>query len=133
MLCTMLSHDLFIFLLHVDVRVSCSHACMMFWLCLARIYVFMHILPCYKVRSLSSHTSRLGFTFFHVYVLGSTCLHACFYAYISRSMHSYACVLRFILSTCFMLSSMCSCIPYHVCVPRRSTFVAFISFSCVLA
>ena len=52
----------------------------------------------------------------------STCLHACFYAYMSRSMLSHAYVLGSMSSTCFMLSSMCLCAPCHVCV-TQSMFV----------
>ena len=48
----------------------------------------------------------------------STCLHACFYAYISRSMFSHAYVLGFVFPTCFIRSSMCLCAPYHVRMPR---------------
>ena len=106
-------------LLYVDVRVTCSHACMMFLAmpCLD-LCVFMPMFPCYRVRSLSSHAYMLGFTFFHVYVLVSTCLHACFYPYISQYMSPYAHMLRSMFFMCFTLSSMCLCAPCHVCVPR---------------
>ena len=98
--------------LHAHMLVRC------FWLCLAWIYVFMPMLPCYRVRSLSSHAYMLEFTFFHVYVLGSTCWHACFYAYMSRFMFSHAYMLGSMFSTCFILSSMCLCAPCHICVLR---------------
>ena len=48
----------------------------------------------------------------------STRLHACFHAYVSRSMLSHACVLGSMFSTCFMPSSMCLCTPCHVYVLR---------------
>ena len=70
----------------------------------------------------------------------STCLHACFYAYMSRSMLSHAYVLGSMSFTCFMLSSMYLCTPCHVCVPRPrpclschvllQPFVACLSFLC---
>ena len=47
-----------------------------------------------------------------------TCLHTCFYAYMSKSMFSHAYVLRSMFSTWFILSSICLCAPCHVCVPR---------------
>ena len=50
--------------LHAHMLVWCC------WLCLAWIYVFMYVFPCYMVRSWSSHAYMLGFMFFHVYVLG---------------------------------------------------------------
>ena len=48
----------------------------------------------------------------------STRLHACFHAYVSRSMLSHACVLGSMFSTCFMPSSLCLCTPCHVYVLR---------------
>ena len=52
------------------------------WLCLAWIYVFMCLFPCYMVRSLSSHAYILGSMFFYVYVLDFymfTCMFLCLY------------------------------------------------------
>ena len=45
----------------------------------------------------------------------STCLHVCFYSYMSRSM----------FSTYFMLSSVCLCAPCHVCMPRPRLCLSF--------
>ena len=87
------------------------------WLCLAWIYVFTCIFPCYMVRSLSSHAYMLGFMFFHVYVLGLYLL-MCMFLCLSRSMFSHAYVLGSMFSTGFILSSMCLCAPCNVCVPR---------------
>ena len=60
----------------------------------------------------------------------STCLHTCFYAYMSRSMLSHANVLGSMSSTCFMLSSMCFCASCYVChaMCYCSPFVAFSFF-----
>ena len=118
MLYAMFSHALFIFLLYVDIRVTRSHACMMLLAMPCSNLCVLPILPCYRFRSLSSHAYMLGFTFFCVYVLGSTCSHACFYSHMSRSMFSYVCVLWSMVSTCFMPSSTCLCAPFHVCMPR---------------
>ena len=72
-----------------------------------------------------------------------TCLHVCFYAYMSRSMFSHAYVLGSMFFTCFMLSFMSLCAPCHVCVPRPrlclschvllQPFCRFIFLSCLLA
>ena len=67
----------------------------------------------------------------------STCLHVCFYAYMSRSMFSHDCVLGSMFSTCFMPSSMCLRAPCHVCVLRpRPCFVmpcAIVALSSLLS
>ena len=72
----------FLFLLYVDVRVTCSHACMIFFgYALLRAMHFMCLYPCYMVRSLSSHAYMLGFMFFYIYVLS-------FYMF----MHTFLCL-----------------------------------------
>ena len=94
------------------------------WLCLAWIYVFMCLFPCYVFRSLSLHAYMLGFMFFHVYVLGfhmRTCIFPCLYVQIDVftcldlcSLHSlyylpYASVFVHVLhasSTCLMIYAM---------------------------
>ena len=115
----MLSFVLCLFLFYVDVRVTCSHACMMLLgyallgsLCLC-VYFHaiwldqsLHMLICLDSCSSMSMCKV------------PKCLHVCFYAYMSRSMFSHAYVLGSMFFTCFILSPMCSCIPCHVCVPR---------------
>ena len=67
------------------IRVICSHICICCWLRFARIYVFMHFLPCLMLRSISVHVYMLGFIFFHVYVLSFymfTCMFLCLYVQI---------------------------------------------------
>ena len=59
-------------------------------------------------------------------MLRSTCLHACFYAYMSRPMFSYACMLL-AMFMCIGLGFVCHAMCYY------SPFVPFIAFSCVLA
>ena len=92
------------------------------WLCLAWIYVSMCLFPCYMVRSLSSHAWMLKFVFFHAFMLTSTCLDVHLHAYMHISM--LICVdrcvymLRSMLSTCFMPSSMCLRASRHVYVFR---------------
>ena len=121
--------------LHAHMFVWCC------WLCLAWIYVFLCIFPCYMVRSLSSHAFlKHGFMFFHVYVLGLYMLMCMLYAYLSRSMFSHAWVLGSMLFICFILSSMCLCTPCHVlCLDLDYVCHAmcycspFVSLSCVLA
>ena len=77
----------------------------------------MCLFPCYMVRSLSSHAYMLGFMFFHVYMLSSYV-----YMHVSMpmpiSMLPHACVFGSMLSTCFMLFSMCLCALCHVHEPR---------------
>ena len=94
------------------------------------LYTWICVLPCFYARI---HMLRCTFT----------CLYAYFHAYMSRSMLSYACVLGYMFSTCFMLSSMCLCTPCHVFVPRPrlclschvllQPFCCFVFLSCVLA
>ena len=65
--------------LHVHMFVWC------YWLCFARIYVFIRFLPCFMFRSTSVYAYMLGFMFFHVYVLSfymSTCMCLCLYVYV---------------------------------------------------
>ena len=54
----------------------------------------------------------------------STCLHVCFYAYMSRFMFSHAYVLESIFSTCFMLSSMCLRASCHDYVLRPRPYLS---------
>ena len=113
------------------------------WLCLAWIYVFTCIFPCYMVRSLSSHAYMLGFMFFHVYVLGlyllmcmflCLCLDLCFHMPMCLDLCSLqalyylpcACVLH-AMFVCLDLGYVCHAMCY--CSP----FVAFVYFSYVLA
>ena len=52
----------------------------------------------------------------HIYghaLLRSTCLHACFYAYMSRSTFSHACMLGFVFFHAFMLTSTCLDVHSH--------------------
>ena len=93
---------LFLFLLYVDVRVTCSHAwyhvygyvllrstCLYARSMLLCLYPSLHMLVC-----LDSCPSMSM-------CLISMCLHACFYAYMSMSMLPHACVFGSMLSTCF--------------------------------
>ena len=101
--------------------VLCSFVCSMLML---RLHTYMHV------------------WYFGHALLGSTCLHACLYTYMSRSMFSHAHMLRSMFSTCFILFSMCLCALCHVvCLDLGyvchamcycGSFVAFISFSFVL-
>ena len=115
----MFSYILCLFLFYVDVRITCSHACVMLLgyallgsMCLC-VYFHaiwldpsLHVLICLDLCSSMSMCKV------------PTCLHVCFYAYMSRSMFSHAYVLGSMFSTCFMSSFMCLCAPCHVCVPR---------------
>ena len=98
---------------------------------LARMYVFVHFLPCFMLRSTFLHV-------YHVYgyVLAFTCSHTLpcphlnqhFYLLASSNLgfHMPICpYLCFHMLVCldlcsihFMPSSMCLCTPCHVCVPR---------------
>ena len=131
-------------LFQVDVRVTCSHTCMMLQampcldLCVLCVYFHaiwldpcLHMLICLDLCSSMSMCQV------------SICLHICLYAYMTRSMFSHAYVLGSMFSTCFILSSMCSCALCHVCVPRPrlclsyhvllQPFFHFVLLSCVLA
>ena len=84
------------------------------------LYVFMPILPCYRVRSILSHAYMFGFSFFHVQVLGFTCLHACSYAYIPRSMSSHAYarihILPCLCARIYMFTCMFLCVQGQILV-----------------
>ena len=106
-------------LFKVDVRVTCSHACMMLLampcLDLCVLCVYFHAIwldPCLHMLICLDSCSSMSMC------QASTCLHACFYAYMSRSMFSHAYVLGTTFSTCFMLSSMCLCASHLVYVLR---------------
>ena len=78
----MCSYVLCLFQFWVDIRDTCSHACMVLLaipcLDLCVLCVYFHNM----VRSLSSHAYMLGFMFFHVYVLSFymfTCTFLCLY------------------------------------------------------
>ena len=114
----MFSYILCLFLFYVDVKVTCSHACMMLLgyallvsmclcFCFHAIWLdpSLHMLICLDSCSSMSMCKV------------SMCLHVCFYAYMSRSRFSHAYVLGSMFSTCFKLSFMCFCTPFHVCVP----------------
>ena len=108
----------FLFLLYVDVRVTCSHACMMLLampcLDLRVLCVYFHAIwldPCLHMLICLDSCSSMSMC------KVSMCLHVCFYAYMSRSRFSHAYVLGSMFSTCFKLSFMCFCTPFHVCVP----------------
>ena len=75
--------------LHAHMLVWCC------WLCLAWIYVFMHVSPCYMVRSLSSHAYMLGYVFFHVYVLGLYML-MCMFLCLLVSTYVFTCLCAWI-------------------------------------
>ena len=96
--------------------------CLCLWLHMLHAWIF--VLPYFY-----TYTHMLRYTF--------PCLHAYFYAYMSRSMLSHACVLGSMFSACFMPSSMCLCTQCHVYVCHAmcycSPFVAFVFLSCVLA
>ena len=106
------------FLLYVDVRVIGSHACYarLRSMCLC-IYLQARVF-----RSMFPHACMLGFVFFCVFMLTSTCLGAHSHAYMHISMLICVdqCVYMLIsmFSTCFMPSLMCLCASCHVCVPR---------------
>ena len=117
----MFFYVLFLFLLYVNVRVTCSHAwyhvygyvllrsmCLYAHSMLLCLYPSLHMLVCLD----SCSTMSMCYI--------STCLHVCSYAYILISMFPHACVFGSMLSTCFMLFSMCLCALCHVRVPRPS-------------
>ena len=119
MLYAMFSYALFLFFLYVDVRVTCSHACTMLLampcLDLCVLCIYFHAIwldPCLHMLICLDSCSSM------IMCQVSTRLHACFHAYVSRSMLSHACVLGSMFSTCFMPSSMCLCTPCHVYVLR---------------
>ena len=131
-------------LFQVDVRVMCSHACMMLLampcLDLCVLCVYFHAIwldPCLHMLICLDPYSSMSMC------QVSTCLHVCFYACMTRSMFSHVYVLRSMFSTCFILSPICSCTPCHVCVPRPrlslsfhvllQPFCRFVFLSCVLA
>ena len=155
----MFSYALCLFLFQVDIRVTCSHACMMLsampcldlrvyvfismiygWiLVFTRLYAWIHVLPCLCAK------------FLHVYMYVSMpiCLdlcfhmHVCFYAYMSRSMFTHAYVTGSMFSTCFMLCSMCLRASCRVCVSRPRLYLSchlllqpfchFVFLFCILA
>ena len=117
----------FLFLLYVNVRVTCSHACMMLLampcldLCILCVYIHaiwldpcLHMLIC-----LDSCSST-----FMCQV--STCLCTHFYAYMSKAIFSHAYVIGSMFSTCFMLSSMCLCASHLVYVLRPCAILALV-------
>ena len=113
-------------LFQVDVRVMCSHACMMLLampcLDLCVLCVYFHAIwldPCLHMLICLDPYSSMSMC------QVSTCLHVCFYACMTRSMFSHAYVLRSMFSTCFILSPICSCTPCHVCVPRPRLSLSF--------
>ena len=115
----------FLFLLYVNVRVTCSYACMMLLampcldLCVLCVYFrAIWLDPCLHMLICLDSCSSMSMC------KASTCLHACFYTYMSRSMFSHVYVLGSMFTTCFMPSSMCLCAPYHVCVPRPRLFLS---------
>ena len=57
------------FLLYVDVRVTCSHACMMSLVMLCSNLCVCVLLPCFTLRYTSVHGYMFGSMFYHVYVL----------------------------------------------------------------
>ena len=117
MLYIMFSHALFIFLLHVDIRVICSQACMMFLAMPCLDLCVYSFLPCYRVRSMSSHAYMLGFTFLHVYVLGSTCLHACFIPIcLNLCFHMLVCLDLWSLHALCYLPCACALHAMFVCL-----------------
>ena len=71
----------------------------------AQIYLFLVLLfrsTCYMLDHIYGHA-----------LLRSTCLHACFYAYMSRSMPSHACMLGFVFFHAFMLTPTCLDVLLH--------------------
>ena len=106
------------FLLYVDVRVIGSHACY----ALLRSMCLCIYLQARVFRSMFPHACMLGFVFFCVFMLTSTCLgaHSHAYMHISTLICVDQCVYMLIsmFSTCFMPSLMCLCASCHVCVPR---------------
>ena len=82
----------------------------------------MCLFTCYMVRSLSSRACMLEFVFFHAFMLTSTCLDVHLRAYMHIFMlicvDRWVYMLRSMLSTCFMPSSMCLRALCHVFVLR---------------
>ena len=112
----MFFYVLVLFLLYVDVRITCSHAWYhVYGYVLLRstrlVCMFYAPMPI----SESSHACMLGFMSFHVYVLNFYMFTCIFYAYMSMSMPPHASVFGSMLSTCFMLFSMFHVI-FHVLV-----------------
>ena len=127
-------------LFQIDVRVTCSHACMMLLAmpCLDLCFYFhviwldpcLHMLICLDLCS-SMFMCQVPICYMHVSMP------------MPISMLPHACVFGSMLSTCFMLFSMCLCALCHVCVPRPrlclschvllQPFCCFIFLSCVLA
>ena len=144
MLYAMFSYALFLFFFQDDVRVRCSHACMMLLampcldpcvyvfismlygqiLVFTCLYAWIHVLPCLCARLI--HVD--------VYLSKPTCLDLCFHMPMCLDLYSLhalyylpcACVLHAIF-VCLDLGYVCHAMCYY------SPFVAFVSLSCVLA
>ena len=99
---------------------TCLISCL--WLCLAQMYMFVCMFYAPMPMSMLSHACVLGFLFFHVFMLTSTCLdvHSHAYMHISMLICVDRCIymLRLMCSTCFMPSSMCLRALRHVYVLR---------------
>ena len=113
MLYVVFSYILFLFLLYVDVRVTCSHACMLLLAmpCLDLCVYFHAIWLDPSLHMLICLDSCSSMSMYKV----PKYLHVCFDAYMSRSMFLHAYVLGSMFSTCFVLSFTCLCAPCHVC------------------
>ena len=102
-------------------------------------HAHMFVMPCLDlcVYALFSmfHASIYIYTCLYAWIHVLQCLSAKFlYAYmrvsmffVPRSMFPHACVLGSMFFTCFMLFSMCLCVPCHVCSPfvALSFFLVF--------
>ena len=115
----MFFYVLFLFLLYVDVRVTCLHAYMLDIMSMVMSCLDLHV--CIQV--LCSYAYIRVFTCLYAWIHAFPCLCAKFlyvYMHVSMpiSMLPHACVFGSMLSTCFMLFSMCLCTLCHVRVPR---------------
>ena len=117
----------FLFLLYVDVRVTCSHACTMLLampcLDLCVLCVCFHAIwldPCLHMLICLDSCPSMSMCWV------STCLRAHFYAYMSKAIFSHAYVIGSMFSTCFMLSSMCLCASHLVYVLRPCAILALV-------
>ena len=143
MLYAMFSYALFLFLLYVDIRVTCSHAYMILLampyldLCVCVYFHAIWLDPCLHMLICLDSCSSMFMC------QASTCLCACFYAYMSRSMFYMPmcldlCSLHalYYLSCAYALHAMSMCLDLgYVChaMCYCSPFVPFITFSCILA
>ena len=132
-------------LFQVDVRVTCSHACMMLS---AMPYLHLCVTclcPCHMIRSLFSHAYMLGPMFFLVYVLGSymftcmfLCLHVQIYVFTCLCAWIYVPYMSYTIFHVFVHSMPCLCAhvvhillalndSIYVCIIHHHFFFFFMS------